>query len=45
VVLARSTQEAIVVNLERLDQEVEPTGAGGAPGSTDDDWHRTERRP
>jgi uncharacterized RmlC-like cupin family protein len=44
VVLARSTQEAIVVNLERLDQQVEETPTAGATPA-EDDWHRTEGRP
>jgi uncharacterized RmlC-like cupin family protein len=45
VVLARSTQEPIVVNLERLDVDVVPDAEPAAPAPVVDDWHRTEGRP
>jgi uncharacterized RmlC-like cupin family protein len=46
VVLARSTQEAIVVNVDGLDDPIAaaPPGAG-ATNVQGDDWHRTEARP
>ncbi len=46
VVLARSTQEAIVVNVSRLDDPVEAsTPVSNSTTVRGDDWHRTEARP
>jgi uncharacterized RmlC-like cupin family protein len=45
VVLARSTQEAIVVNVASLDDPVDATSPGPPPTNVGgDDWHRTEVR-
>jgi uncharacterized RmlC-like cupin family protein len=46
VVLARSTQDAIVVNVAGLDDPVEaPSPASSSTNVRGDDWHRTEVRP
>ena len=46
VVLARSTQEAIVVNVEGLDGLVDATSpVSHSTNVRGDDWHRTEVRP
>jgi uncharacterized RmlC-like cupin family protein len=46
VVLARSTQEAIVVNVAGLDDPVEATSLSSPSADVrGDDWHRTEVHP